>query len=148
MAHDVDVVACNVVVKDFAGRMYATNSHIPNPSGEEQISSVGRSGLEKVRRIGLGIMLTKADVYSRIRFPWFGHRWYRRIDKNCWLPVRFEDKYSGEVDMADWRTSFEDWWLCERFEEAGIDVQIDHDMSQKVGHRGSCVFMPEGVRLG
>lgn len=148
-SHDLDVVGCNVIVKDMTGNFYATNSHIPDPSGASQISSLGKSGIEKVKRVGLGVMMTKADVYNRISFPWFGHRWYYKSGKD-WLPADFDTHVENDAarPLSDnWRSSFEDWWLCERFERAGIDVHIDHTLSCRVAHLGQVAFCAEGIGL-
>lgn len=145
-SHDRDVVACNIIVKDMTGKFYATDEHIPDPSGSSQISSLGLAGLQRVRRVGMGIMMTKADVYRTIDFPWFGHRWYYH-EHGEWLPATFDTYHDVALDFSKWRSSFEDWWLCERFERSGIDIWIDHSMSNRVAHLGQVAFYAQGVGI-
>lgn len=148
LAHDKDVVTCNTVVKDFRGVPSATNSTVPSPDGSDQVSSTDKTGLEKIKRIGMGIMMVKADVFSRIQFPWFGHKWYVDLPVTGWSEVGYKQGIAyAALDPAKWRTSFEDWYFCERLQDAGIDIWLDHDASQTIGHRGTCVFRQAGVSI-
>ena len=86
---------------------------------------------------GLGTALVEAGVYRKIEFPWFGHRWHHA--KHVETPV------IGVPDWADWFGQYEDSWFYQRCHDADIDVWLDHDTSQGIGHCGDVTFFVEGL---
>lgn len=114
ITHDKDVVACNIAVKRIPSLPTARKFVPEHPLvGDIVYTKPESTGLEKVWKIGCGIMLQKMDVYKKIPAPFF------RFDYNP------ETKSVGE-----------DWWHCELLRNAGIDIWIDHDLSKQVGHLG------------
>jgi hypothetical protein len=111
---DKDVVAANIVTKSIPAIATARKFSKDNPAGVP-ISSVGRQGLEKVWRIGTGVMLIKTKVFKKLPQPWFPITWN---DAN--------QDYTGE-----------DWNFCKACEDAKIDLFIDHELSQQIGHIGA-----------
>lgn len=109
------VVACNIAVKTVpsyptARMKSATPFGLP-------LSSHGnhKVGLEKVWRVGCGIMLVDLSIMPAIAKPWF--------------EVRYHEKCAQYVG--------EDWYFCERVEAAGHDIYIEHELSRQIGHVGN-----------
>lgn len=113
LSHKKEVVACNVAVKQIpscpTARYKPKNGNPPVPVFTKPDSK----GLEEVWRIGTGVMLIDLSIVPRLKEPWFKVSWGD------------EEAQYGE-----------DWWFCERVEEAGIPIYIDHDLSWEVGHLG------------
>ncbi|HEX6824736.1 MAG TPA: hypothetical protein VF077_00355 [Nitrospiraceae bacterium] len=118
LVHDAPVVACNVATKATpsqpTARLKAKNGGDPTLVYTTPTSPA----LGEVWRIGCGIMLVQAWVFSMLPKPWFFEHW---------LPD--EERFEGE-----------DWGLCQRLEEAGIPILIDHRASITVGHDGGKVY--------
>jgi len=110
------VVACNIPLKTIpsfptARQRGPTAFGIPVYSN----SSANPMGLEKVWRVGSGIMLIDLSIVRPIAKPWF--------------ELRYSDKHQQFVG--------EDWYFCKKVEEAGHDIYIDHDLSRHIGHVGN-----------
>lgn len=71
------------------------------------VDSRGQRGLQLVDSIGLGVALINLEVFRAIAQPWF----------------EYHGHYEGE-DIA----------FCKRCFDSNIDITIDHDLSQQVGH--------------
>mgnify|MGYP006921292345 CR=1 FL=1 len=80
--------------------------------------------LEQVDRLPTGCLLIEMGVFEQIKQPWFEFAWTGE-----------EDLYQGE-----------DWGLCERIEEAGIEMYLDHNVTKEVGHIGNFVFKNAHVK--
>ena len=72
-----------------------------------------RDGLHKVWAVGMGCMLTSAEVYNQLPKPWFTHEYNKNLDK-----------FSGE-----------DIYFCNQAMHHGIEVYIDTDI--KLAHYGT-----------
>lgn len=115
------VVACNIPLKTVPSYPTArARGGDRNPFGTPiySNSSANPMGLEKVWRVGSGIMLIDLSIMEKIDKPWFEIRW--------------SDKHSQFVG--------EDWFFVKRVEDAGFDVYIDHDLSRHIGHVGNFQF--------
>lgn len=92
------------------------------------VSSMGKTGLKRVWRVGTGVMLINMRAFERIERPFFSLKWGGDI----------VDQYVGE-----------DWALCQKFEEANVPIFIDHGLSRDIGHMGTfnynmnCLVSPE-----
>lgn len=117
LAANKPVIACNIalkVVPSFPTARMRGPTHFGIP-----LSSHGRSGLEKVWRIGTGIMLIDLSIVRDLPKPWFEIRW--------------SDKANQFVG--------EDWYFLGKLEKAGHgDFWIDHDLSRQIGHVGHFMF--------
>jgi hypothetical protein len=122
LAHDVDVVAANCPVKSVPS--HSTARVWRNDRWELVLSEKETHGLERVDRVGTGVMLLKMSVFERAKQPWFAFLWEGP-----------EGEYTGE-----------DWCLCEKLEEAGIDIYVDHDVSKKIGHIGNLTYTHNMVK--
>lgn len=89
-------------------------------AGREVPTNTESSGLEKVARVGTGIMLIHTDVVRAIPMPWF---------QTEWIPEKAV--FRGE-----------DFYFCDKARAAGFDLYIDHDLSKQVSHVGTFQFNP------
>lgn len=106
LAHDKDIVAGNSVQRT-APQWW--NARLNGQS----VSSVGRTGLEKVDSVGCGVMLIRLGVFNVLRRPWF------------------DTPYDGQTHLG------EDITFCKVARSAGFEIWIDHDLSQSIRHEGS-----------
>jgi hypothetical protein len=82
------------------------------------LDSHGKVGLEKVWRIGTGVMLIDLSILKDMPKPWF--------------EVCYSKKNAQFIG--------EDWFFLGKAEEAGHDVYVDHDLSKQIGHTGNYVY--------
>lgn len=109
------LVACSIPLKIMPSYPTARARSV-SPFGVPVYSNRNDAmGLEKVWRIGAGIMLVDLSILPGIDKPWF--------------EIRYSDKHAQFVG--------EDWYFCDKLEKAGIDILIDHELSRQVGHVGS-----------
>ena len=99
--------------------------HIAHDLKGKRISSAGKSGVQKVQHVGLAVMLMKAEIFGRIEPPLFMMEWIPEMGSYC-----------GE-----------DVYFCAKLQHAGVDVYIDHDLSNEVGHLGAQHFGPNMIGL-
>ena len=125
LLHNKDCVAINCSVKsikepsftarnlDLQGERFEVITYPPGQNKEP---------LEKVWRIGTGIMLVTTRALKKIKPPRF--------------PVTWEvDKYVGE-----------DWNFVDKLhKEARIPTYIDHDLSWEISHIGDFEYSPDFV---
>ena len=83
------------------------------------VQSKGKKGLEQIARVGTAVMLIDLDAIKRIPFPLFELKWNR--DKQ--------------------RITGEDYHFCDLLRENGVDIFIDHGVSNCIGHIGNYVYM-------
>lgn len=118
IAHNKPIVAANVATKSSpsapTARIKGGDKGVPLCTKPES------AGLERVWRIGTGVMLIDLNVKSHkgMEAPWF--------------PMRWEDT------LQDWVG--EDWGFCEKLDAAGVPIYIDHDLSKQVGHIGTLSY--------
>lgn len=96
-------------------------------------SSIGKTGIEKVREVGLGVALLDLSIFANIPRPWFEVPWIdeSKLEQvNPDMPV--SSVYAHHMG--------EDYYLCRLMEHHGIPVFIDHDATRGVGHVGDFVF--------
>jgi hypothetical protein len=79
---------------------------------------------EKVSGVGMGLMLVKADVMTRLPQPWF------------------------QIGYSPAMRSFEgeDLHFARRLEAAGVDIWIDHNLSEHVRHQGAFEYKHQNAR--
>jgi hypothetical protein len=125
-SHGKRVMACNIATK-AQGNSIPTARRAPAPGewwGGHIIPSKGKKGIEKVWRIGFGVILIDLQVFKDekgelLPFPWFNMEWRG-------APV---NDFCGE-----------DWFFCELMDKRGIPIWIDHDASLRVGHIGKWIY--------
>jgi hypothetical protein len=117
LRHDVDCVGVNASRKQLPIVTTAETS-----PGERLLTLEESSGLEKVHRMGLGMMLVTTDALRKIRKrPLFAFEW-----------VGGKGVHRGE-----------DYFFCAKLRKAGITLYVDHDLSKNVGHVGGMVYVPQ-----
>jgi hypothetical protein len=121
LKHDVDVVALNAVRKDPSKLTFCARYK----DGEE-VSSLGKHGLEQVRRVGMGVCLVKIEAAAKAPKPHF-EVVYNRTSKN----------YISE-----------DYFFCDHMHASGAKIYVDHEASQKVGHVGDYIYGIDGHVIG
>lgn len=82
-----------------------------------QVSSKGKTGIERVASIGCGVMLVKREVFEKTPEPWF---WFYQLP--------------GEKVLG------EDVHFCIAAQDAGFETWVDHGLSNEIGHVGDYTF--------
>lgn len=126
LSHEKEVVAANIAVKRIPSLPTARGWPEEGESWLDApliYTDEESSGLQKVARIGCGIMLIEKKVFDVTGLNVFEQPWKEDLQK-----------YQGE-----------DWTMCEAFEKAGFDIWIDHELSNVVGHIGDFEFTHEVV---
>lgn len=117
LGRKADVIAANYPTRQMPIIPTATDLlHQPVFGGE---------GVKEVRQAGMGVMLTRCDVFQKIGKPYFA------IGYN-----RANDDYAGE-----------DVFFCEQVRKAGLSVLIDHELSEHVEHCGALRYTMAHARL-
>lgn len=120
-----EVVACNLATKTIPALPTARRAPLgPHEQkfGEPVYSDPHDHGLQKIWRIGTGIMLIDLSIFKRVSV------------ENLFNVVWREDQqdYQGE-----------DWSMATAFDEAGVEMYIDHDLSKQCGHIGFFTYTHE-----
>lgn len=122
LRHDVDVVAVNAATKQLpitpTVRLKAEDVLVPV---YQRDSHHFKNPLQKVHRVGTGIMLIKTDVFKKMKRPYFF--------------FGFDEEAQQHVG--------EDWGFCSKLDELGIPIYVDFRMSETVGHSGELVYTHE-----
>lgn len=118
------VIGCNIATK-AQGNSIPTARAAPGPGewwGGHVITSKGKKGIERVWRLGFGVVMLDLRVFENLPLPWFNMEWRPAINDFC-----------GE-----------DWFFIELMEARGIPIWIDHGLSCEVGHIGRWIFDHDG----
>lgn len=121
-SHGKLVVAANCVTKTLPASPTA-RALDTDPRGRPVYTDPDSTELERVWRIGTGVMLIALPVFEKIG---------NGVWDMKYLPE--QDTYQGE-----------DWSFCEACEKAEIPLYIDHDVSKEIGHEGHLVFTHDYV---
>lgn len=121
-SHHKMVVAANCVTKTIPAQPTARRK-AEDLQGEVVYTDMDSLGLEKVWRVGTGVMLIDMRVFDKIG---------NSVWEMKYLP--HADTYQGE-----------DWTFCEACEKAGIEIFVDHHLSWDVGHVGNYEFRHDVV---
>ena len=118
------VVACNVATKAIPSWPTARLKS-DTTAGEPLFTKPGDKDLVEVWRIGTGVMLIDLNIFKRrgMVSPWFAPKWNPELHD-----------YSGE-----------DWGFCEKLQECGVKLYVDHDVSQDIGHVGKFEYKHKHV---
>ena len=121
--HDKDVIGCNIATKQIPASPTARKRSTERPDGELVYTDLDSKRLERVWRLGTGIMLIKMRVFEKIGLGCFEVRWDETIQD-----------YRGE-----------DWSMCQAMERAGFEIWVDHRVSNEVGHLGEFKYTHDVV---
>jgi hypothetical protein len=73
------------------------------------------TGLQKVDGIGFGLCMMATHLFDLLEKPWFDYEY---------MPN--DDMHMGE-----------DYLICRKLREKGVEIYVDHDLSKQVKHVGS-----------
>lgn len=108
-SHNLDIASAN-----YARRHAGAIAPITLGLDGQPITSWGKTGIEEVGHIGLGLCLINIDSIKRLPKPLFAMPW-------------------DESRQAIWG---EDMFFCCILRQNGVKIHIDHDLSLKVRHVG------------
>lgn len=115
LSHEKDVVALNCATKTMPTSPTARSFDPLDRKGQLVFTDSNSTGLQKVWRIGTGIMLMSKRAYTQIPHSAF-----------AMLYEEEADSFRGE-----------DWGMCEVLEQVGCPIYIDHDLSRAATHIGN-----------
>lgn len=113
LSHDLPVVGVNFVRKNPDLCQYTAL----DCQGQMLISK-GKTGITQVSKVGCGMMLIKLEALRGIPAPHFAMEW-----------VQLRHRYRGE-----------DFTFCTVVSKHGVQVFVDHDLSNQVGHIGDFCY--------
>ena len=118
LAHNEPIVACNYIRRQLPakGVAYQVIGDWENPLPFEIYDD-----LVEVQGVGMGCMLMKTEIFSKIPKPWFEFGWSPESNDHL-----------GE-----------DMLLCQKIASAGYTVKIDSVLSQELRHLGTWAFGPD-----
>lgn len=114
MSHNKSVVAATYSTRYKPQRSVAFTDHKNYNS-----RLTARDGIHSVFAVGMGCMLTHRSVFETLPQPWFCHEW----------------------DPTTQSFLGEDIYFCKSLKMHGIDVHIDVDLSEEIGHYGTKIFL-------
>lgn len=117
LRHKKAIVGCNIPLKNMPSFPTARQRGA-TPFGVPVYSHRNLPVLEKVWRVGCGVMLIDLSILETMPKPWF--------------EIRYSDKVGSFVG--------EDWFFCGQAEKAGHDIYVDHELSRFVTHIGDFPF--------
>ncbi len=121
LRHRVPIVGINASMRNPPFKTTALTA-----PGVNCVTNADSTGLEKVERMGMGVVLHTVDVLHAIRKrPFFSFEY-----------LKSKHKHRGE-----------DYYFCDKVKKAGFQLCIDHDVSKQVGHVGSFAFYPMGCEV-
>lgn len=116
LAAGKDIIGCNIATKKLPSNPTARLYEEGNLSGIPLTEPTSR--IQKVWRLGTGIMLINMIVFRQTKAPWF--------------PVTWEEESQTYIG--------EDWNFCQKAEEAGFSIWVDNGISAEVGHIGKLEY--------
>lgn len=121
LAHKEDIVAANYVRRQLPakGVAYESIGEWENPLPFEP-----KDDLVPVEGIGMGCMLMKTEILSKIPQPWFEFGWTPESNDHL-----------GE-DMI----------FCQKMAKAGHTVKVDTGLSMELRHLGTWAFGPDLIK--
>lgn len=110
-----------IVVANYVTRMPC--SFVCHNKEGQRMDSRGKTGIEQAKRVALGVALINMDYIRKLPKPWFNFTWQNDINN-----------FAGE-----------DYYFSDMCNNNGIDMWVDHDLSQQVGHVKTINLMPDMV---
>lgn len=109
LAHDKDFVAANCTTRN------EPIVEVAHDLDGKRLPSRGKKGLQEIQHVGLAVALLRLEPLKRLRPPLFLQDWVPSLQTYC-----------GE-----------DVYFLQKLREVGLQLWIDHDLSQEVYHIGS-----------
>lgn len=117
---DKEIIGCNYVRRRPPFTPIAMTHEDPN----KILDPTTASGVGLASIIPTGVMMIKASVFQKIKYPWFENVWRR----------------------SDNRLVGEDVIFCAKAGEAKIPIYCDHDLSKFVRHSGQFDYGLEHIQ--
>lgn len=117
------VVAANCATKQLPSTPTARYYDPMTLAGAQVYTKPNIPLIEEVWRVGTGVMLINMKVFDKVLRPWFDITWNETLQD-----------YTGE-----------DWNFCQKVQNAGIPIHIDHMLSKHIGHIGSYTFTHDDI---
>lgn len=112
--HDLDIVACTYSTKDEMRGSVAFKK-----DGDTVKRLVYQDqAIEPIDAIGMGVMLTRTEIFDILPQPWFQFYWDH------------EYKYFNGEDV----------YFCEQATDHGYEIYVDLDTSRQIGHCGTYMY--------
>ena len=118
-SHNKDAVACTYSTRTKPYR------NVAFVSNDLTATASHTSGLHKVYAVGMGIMLTKTEVFNNIPRPWFNTYWDYQTES-----------FSGE-----------DIYFCNQLHNYNYSLYVDFELSANCGHIGSTTIKMENINV-
>lgn len=118
IAHKRPIVGINATTRVPPVRATAIKKQ-----GEPLKTTQHSKGLERVWRMGFGIVLIEARVFQEMPKPWFANEWLEK---------------DGQWDLAG-----EDIYFCEKAKSHGFQPMVDHDLTKETAHIGAVGFQTD-----
>lgn len=112
LSRDVDFVAANFCRKQLPLTYTALGLD------GQPINSHGKTGVEEVLQIGMGMCLMNLDIFKDFPKPHFEVMWWDQVQQ-----------YVGE-----------DIYLCYKLKQKGIKMYVDHEATAHTGHVGDYAY--------
>jgi hypothetical protein len=103
-----------VVAANYCRKIPGQASPVCSDVHHKLLDSAGRTGLEEIGRMGLGLSLVDMRAVAHVKAPRFEIRWNEADQMCCSDDVYFSDKLRAH----------------------GVRIYVDHDLSQDVRHIG------------
>lgn len=118
----VDCIGANVATKQLPAQPTARNKG-PNYAQDKQdwipvYTDEDSKGIEKVDRLGCGVLMLSKKVFSMLKPQDWNMFWREDVEA-----------FQGE-----------DWTMMDALDAKGVEVYVDQDLSQEVGHVGFYTF--------
>lgn len=113
MEHDKPIIAANYVTRPPC-------QFVSHDMEGKRMNSKGKTGLEQASRVALGCALINMKYIRDIPKPWFEFEYNKETGN-----------YKGE-----------DCYFCDLLTKHNVEMWVDHDLSQQVGHVKSVQFLP------
>jgi hypothetical protein len=115
LRHDKAIVGVNAMSRRKPYRNTAQTA-----PAEYLSTTLESTGLEKVYRMGFGVVWVATEVFEKMELPWFEFQWAPELSV-----------FRGE-----------DYVFFEKAKALGYECYVDHDISKAVYHVGSFGFNP------
>lgn len=121
LKHEKRVIGANIATKMLPPSPTARQWDPQKPAGRLVYSTPTSPKVEKVWRLGMGIMLIDLAIFK-----------LSALKEGPW----FDTTFSPETN--DYRG--EDWFFCERLQKANVGIWVEHRVSYEVGHVGEMTY--------
>ncbi len=114
LAHEKLILTCNYRKK------VQEIEYVCSDVDGQMLDSTHRTGIERIKMMGMGVALIDLSVLADFPAPYFGAMW--NVDTSTYV--------------------IEDEFFCRLLWARGIEIWCDHDLSRQIGHVGEFEYVP------